>query len=287
MTKIDRNFTPGGEWLYLKIYSGPMTLEQILINELYPLITQSLLSKTIDSFFFIRYTDSDYHIRLRFHSESPEKLMGLLLLLHPILDKYKKQFVISSIVVDTYCREIERYGEKHIVDVERLFFQDSILICSCLSHPKLQEQDRWLVSCVFIDNFFNQCGFSLSDKIKFCERSSHSYNLEFFGSNVSFGDKQWSKKYRNKRPEIQRALEGTFFDEDIDLLLNEFGNGTKNFTDSLCPISFEEDFQLLSSVIHMHVNRMFRTRQRLNECAIYNLLYRYYKSKKIILGQEQ
>lgn len=34
----------------------------------------------------------------------------------------------------------------------------------------------------------------------------------------------------------------------------------------------------LDSIIHMHINRMFRTRQRIVECVIYNLLWRYYLS---------
>ena len=41
-------------------------------------------------------------------------------------------------------------------------------------------------------------------------------------------------------------------------------------------------FSLLSNIIHMHVNRMFRTKQRINECVIYYLLLRHYKSKSEI-----
>ena len=36
----------------------------------------------------------------------------------------------------------------------------------------------------------------------------------------------------------------------------------------------------LTSVIHMHVNRMFRTNQRACEMVIYWYLSKYYKSKK-------
>jgi len=35
---------------------------------------------------------------------------------------------------------------------------------------------------------------------------------------------------------------------------------------------------LMSSYIHMMINRIFRSKQRLNEFVVYALLYRHYKS---------
>ena len=56
-----------------------------------------------------------------------------------------------------------------------------------------------------------------------------------------------------------------------------------DFTDKFNFKSFEElkqkAFPMLNSIIHMHVNRMFRTKQRKNECVIYYLLLKYYKSQ--------
>ncbi|MFK1733872.1 lantibiotic dehydratase C-terminal domain-containing protein [Bacteroides fragilis] len=39
----------------------------------------------------------------------------------------------------------------------------------------------------------------------------------------------------------------------------------------------------LSSIIHMHVNRMYRINQRTVELVIYWYLNKYYRSKKAIL----
>lgn len=278
MTEIKRDFVPGGEWLYLKIYSGPKTIEQILINDLYPLISQSIDSNLIDSFFFIRFTDPEYHIRLRFHSPIPENLMKLLQILHSYFDRYKRQLLVSSIVIDTYSREIERYGANYIIDAEQLFYWDSTLICKYLSNHQLDDQKRWLTSTYVIDALLNLCNISLTDRIAFCEHASRSYNVEIFG-NPSMGDKQWGMMFREKRFEMKPVLEGAIAQEDA-ALLNDFNCKAQTFTSKIKNYNYDEHYQLLSSIIHMHVNRMFRTKQRLNECAIYNLLYRYYKSLK-------
>ena len=44
----------GSEWLYYKIYSGPRTVENILV-EIYPKIKKLIDESLIDSFFYIRY----------------------------------------------------------------------------------------------------------------------------------------------------------------------------------------------------------------------------------------
>ena len=37
---VQRKFIIGDEWLYFKIYSGPKTLESILLNEVYILVNE-------------------------------------------------------------------------------------------------------------------------------------------------------------------------------------------------------------------------------------------------------
>jgi hypothetical protein len=50
------------------------------------------------------------------------------------------------------------------------------------------------------------------------------------------------------------------------------------FTQKLKNDNYLEVFDILKSIIHMHINRLFRTKQRLNECVIYYLLFKFYNS---------
>lgn len=63
----NRTFIPGSEWIYFKIYTGIKTADTILKNELYNFAREMKEKSLIDKWFFIRYTDPDFHIRLRLH----------------------------------------------------------------------------------------------------------------------------------------------------------------------------------------------------------------------------
>lgn len=63
----ERYLIPGSEWLFFKIYTGPKSADTLLAGPLRILVTSLLERAHVDSFFFIRYTDPEYHIRLRFH----------------------------------------------------------------------------------------------------------------------------------------------------------------------------------------------------------------------------
>ena len=50
---VKRKFIPGDEWVYLKIYSGPKFLDDLLINEVYETVESLYAARQIDKFFFL------------------------------------------------------------------------------------------------------------------------------------------------------------------------------------------------------------------------------------------
>ena len=122
----ERYLIPGSEWLFFKIYTGPKSADTLLAGPLRILVTSLLERAHVDSFFFIRYTDPEYHIRLRFHLPHRETGYGPVMCaacdtLRPLLT----EGLVSSVVCDTYARELERYGEHTMEAVERYFHLDS------------------------------------------------------------------------------------------------------------------------------------------------------------------
>lgn len=67
ITMEDRIFIPGSEWLYFKIYTGTKTGDDILKNEVYDFVHDLRRKNIIDQWFFVRYNDPDFHLRLRLH----------------------------------------------------------------------------------------------------------------------------------------------------------------------------------------------------------------------------
>ena len=76
--KLKRTFIIGEEWLYYKIYCGNRTSDTILIDVIKPLTESLLKEKIIDKWFFIRYSDPENHLRVRFHCSNISKL-GLII----------------------------------------------------------------------------------------------------------------------------------------------------------------------------------------------------------------
>jgi lantibiotic biosynthesis protein len=67
-------FHPGSEWFYAKLYTGPVMADDILCNVVRPLIDRSRDLQAIDRWFFIRYADPSFHLRLRLHERNQRSL---------------------------------------------------------------------------------------------------------------------------------------------------------------------------------------------------------------------
>src|SRR5262249_57327315 len=83
----------------------------------------------IDGWFFIRYGEPEWHLRLRLHGR-PERLHAQVL---PVLQAAAAPLLgdgrLWRLQLDTYQREIERYGgPEGMLLAERLFHADSAAV---------------------------------------------------------------------------------------------------------------------------------------------------------------
>ena len=62
---FSRRFPPGSEWLYAKLYTGIATADDVLLEVIAPLTQEALRRGAADKWFFIRYADPQWHLRLR------------------------------------------------------------------------------------------------------------------------------------------------------------------------------------------------------------------------------
>src|SRR5581483_6097991 len=68
-----RRFPPGSEWLYVKLFTGPATADLVL-KRITSVLTWALTAGGADQWFFLRYGDPDWHLRLRIHG-APNRLL--------------------------------------------------------------------------------------------------------------------------------------------------------------------------------------------------------------------
>ncbi len=64
-SKIIREFNFGSEWLYYKIYCGVEFADTLLSNHIGTVLQKNQQLGVLDKWFFIRYSDPDFHLRLR------------------------------------------------------------------------------------------------------------------------------------------------------------------------------------------------------------------------------
>jgi thiopeptide-type bacteriocin biosynthesis protein len=121
-----RRFPPGSECLYAKLFCGAGVADRVLRDVVAPLVEQVIGSGTAHRWFFIRYADPHPHIRLRFFGEPSRLNADVLPALAAATAPFMRDGRIWRVQLDTYEREVERYGGPVGVELaERLFAADS------------------------------------------------------------------------------------------------------------------------------------------------------------------
>ena len=282
MHSLQRTFIPGDSWVYYKIYTGAKTSD-ILLKELLKPITEKLIDEEIiDQWFFIRYADPKHHIRIRFHCKDKNNIGKVIGGLHEGLAAFVKADLVWKIQLDTYNREIERYGVKHIALAEKLFYHESQMIVNLLDLIGGQdgEEIRWLFGIRALDSMLADFGFSEDEKLEFMQRLKSSFGIEF--GMDKYLKKQLDKKYRTLIDKIYfimnlKTQEGSQYNVLLELLAQK----EKVCTPIIKKIKKDIDITILNNYLasyaHMLMNRLFRSKNRLHEMVVYDLLYRHYK----------
>lgn len=94
-----RDFYPGDEWVFFKLYGGIAICDKILFTHVLPLTNFLESEGTIDKWFFIRYSDPEFHLRIRLHTKDRKKfdlygwisLMSQLIIINRALYVNKQQ----------------------------------------------------------------------------------------------------------------------------------------------------------------------------------------------------
>jgi thiopeptide-type bacteriocin biosynthesis protein len=286
---LARVLAPGSEWMYLKLYGGAATLDDILTASVGPLVRRASERGIIDGWFFLRYADPDDHLRVRFHGD-PGRLRAELLPLittafHPLLASrrlWKMQF-------DTYRREVERYGGvEGMPAAERIFCADSQAVLEILQELAGDEglDLRWRAAILGVDALLNDFGFDLAGKREVMERIRDGYHKEF---KVEVGGrKQLGDRFRNWRRDLEALLDpssehgATFEFARRALAVRSAANAP--VVRALRTLADAGNLELaiadlVGSFVHMHCNRMIRAATRQHELVLYDFLFRLYDGK--------
>jgi thiopeptide-type bacteriocin biosynthesis protein len=124
----------------------------------------------VDRWFFIRYSDPDKHIRLRFHLSDQRHLGAVIGMVYQALEQPLQQRLIWKLQTDTYEREVERYGVHVPWKYPSRFFIATACTpcCFCNNRAIFQEAARWYYGLLAADSLLNCFGMSLQAENRLC-----------------------------------------------------------------------------------------------------------------------
>ncbi|MBO0932142.1 lantibiotic dehydratase [Fibrella aquatilis] len=273
-----RRFSVGSEWFYLKIYTGEKASDELLIQSIYPTVQQLLQTQIIQAFFYIRYQDTDPHLRLRFRGNPHvEFYQYVVRAIEKAFHKAVTSGVVNRVQVDTYQRELERYGMEQIERCEQLFHYDSLSTMTFLANTDgtFDEDLRFAVAIAKIDRLLAGLSLPIGECRRLLSHMKEQF-FEEFGGESSLRH-QLNDKYRFYRSLINQAVDPNFDPAD------GVWQWQKEQTDVLQQLATavagtDKLFSIAGSLIHMIVNRLFPSKQRVYELVLYHCLSKHYDS---------
>ncbi len=268
-----RRFFPGSDWTYLKIYAGAGVLDSLLQHEVGELIAGLRREALIDSWFFIRYSDPETHIRLRVHNQ-PAHISVVI--------RHVNQWVTNSLLLDnrvyrtqfdTYEREIERYGSETIELCEQWFGTESdfVLRLLALASNNPTDLDRLRMGCLAVQRLLNTWEPEVNKQIVLIEQWRNLF-LQEFGGSKSLRE-ELNKQFREYKallyqpdPQTEPAL--------FSLLSDYEAQAQIFFTHHLAIVGQDVTRSILPSLTHMLINRLFADDQRRHEMVVYHYLHK-------------
>jgi thiopeptide-type bacteriocin biosynthesis protein len=285
-----RRFPAGSEWLYAKLYCGNAMADPLLREAIGPLSRRLLDGGACDRWFFIRYSDPEPHLRVRFHG-APQRLVAEAL---PALREQVEPLLADGRVwklqLDVYEREFERYGgPAGVLVAEEVFQADSEAVLALVAMTEGDEGSewRWRLALLGLDELLADFGYDAGERLRFV-----TWRRDVMAAEMRLEKPthiQLGERFRARR----RDLEGLLFDgrAETDERLAEVRRVLRTRSGCLAPAaqrlrSLEEQDRLevttpalAASFTHMHVNRLLRSEQKTQELVLYDFLARLYASQ--------
>lgn len=287
--RSDTVFIPGSRWLYVKLYTGTSTADEILRAVVAPVVRTATDAGILDGWFFVRLNDPNWHIRLRITGQAERLMTEVMPLLQRALQPHLDSGRVWRVQLDTYEREIDRYGPSPGIDLsERIFRADSETAITLL---RMIEGDsgaeaRWQIVLLSTVCLLDDMEITGDARLEFVRQTHGMFAQEFRGEDAQLRA-HLNSKYRSLRRTLDTVMNA---ERDPTSLVGQAWTALRARSAELVPIISElKEYvrtdrvpialdDLARSYIHMSANRLLRSQARAQEFVIWDILLRHYKS---------
>ncbi len=290
-----QKFLPGSDWFYAKVYGPAAVLDRLIELVVSPFLDHLRREDLVSRWFFVRYADPDWQLRLRIKGAAGDIVTRALPLLKKIVEPLSAEGLVRKVELSTYEPEFGRYGgEAGTVLAEKLFSLDSDAALDIIQTALADDRHpdwRWQVTLCGVDRTLTDFGLSLEERHMLLTTLyvdlSHELQKHLEGEGASMLARQLGEKFRRLRPEIEALMSES---TPPPHLAHSF-EVLQRRSAAVMPVVREvqllvEHNQLgvplndwLRSILHMSVNRLLVSNARQHELVIADLLRRFYKSR--------
>jgi lantibiotic biosynthesis protein len=288
---IRRSFPPGSEWSYIKLYTGTATADQVLREVIAPVVREALSTGAADRWFFIRYADPDCHLRIRFRAPDTDASSETFRRIGAGLEPFLADGRIHRVALDTYEREVDRYGGPRGIELaETVFHADSDAVLEALAsldHGEAGPDARWQICLVGMHRLLDDLRLDTDQRIALLHgaRDGTARMLRVApGSPRRLGE-----RFRALRTGVEPLLDLT---PEADHPLADAAAAFRCRSSRIAHMIDRSDGpepqslrlatlqSTAASLLHMHVNRTMRSAPNEHELLLYDMLARLYTSRR-------
>lgn len=258
ISRTQRLAFPGTSWIYLKLYAAYKQHEELIAGPLRESIRSLQTQGLIDSWFFIRYADTAPHVRLRVHIPHEQTYLPALEALLAWARQLAEHGQVRTFCLDTYDREVERYGGPQAMDaLEHAFMADSVTTSTLIAalYQRQLTLEPLEVAVFSLDRLFNDWGLDLTERREWARQHVVlEQQKEFHARRRVFCDLLLPWQHTNNPGLMeQRALLNTFLAPQQAVIA-----AVSTHVRILARQGelWRSENSILQSLAHMHINRL-------------------------------
>ncbi|WP_316821813.1 thiopeptide-type bacteriocin biosynthesis protein [Pedobacter gandavensis] len=263
---------PGKDWLYYEIYCHPDTTNFLLSERIAEFINAH--DAAFKTWFFIRYNDPSPHLRLRIQLKDQQSGYVYMSRLMELLAADLQEGLIKDVKLNTYHREIARYGALQMPLTEQHFKKDSNYALEVIG----QELNDFAI--------YRNCIELMKAALKLLSLEGKKLLGFVLGIQRAFEKEHQLKSNDFKMVNREWAdfrVQAQLPEEELPSSLKEL---QQSFLDTLWATEETQRQSLFRSLFHMHINRLFSQYQRAHELLIYSFLHKQLQMEQQKLLQE-
>lgn len=280
-----RRFGPGSEWLYVKLYTAPSVADAVLTQVVAPLVADLGARGSATGWFFLRFADPDWHLRLRLRGDADRLAGEALPALREAVGPLLADGQAWRLQLDTYERELEALGGPDAIDhVEGLFEADSDTVVEVLNALPTGDAGldaRWRLALVGLHRILADLGFGLAGARGLLHALRDEYAREHRAGTAT--KRALGQRFREERASLE-ALLAT--DPDPPPVLRRAREAVEARSSAwaaplaeLRALEAQQRLtiswaQLTERLLHLHANRLLRSDTRRQEYVLYDFLAR-------------